>query len=206
MNKIKILLVEDDIDWLQMISEFLNHEKDFQVTGKATSHYEALQLVTNTEFDIVLLDINLTKNQLDGIYTAVEISESNPDAKIIMLTSLNDEEIIKKAFTAGAINYVAKPDFEQLPHVIRFAFSHSHPMEVFKLEFHRLKREEQLQKLTPAEKEVFQHIEKGMTQTEIGKKLYKSESTLKNQVNKILKKLGVKSSKEAVKKVKRKGL
>ena len=79
-------------------------------------------------------------------------------------------------------------------------------MEALLKEFTRLKREEQLQVLTAAEREVFELIEDGYTQPQIQEKLYKAESTLKNQVNKMLKKLGVRSSKEAVEKVRRKGL
>ncbi|MDF2660980.1 MAG: two component transcriptional regulator, LuxR family, partial [Paenibacillus sp.] len=56
------------------------------------------------------------------------------------------------------------------------------------------------------ERELFGLLEAGYTQREIGGKLYKAESTLKNQVNKMLKKLRVKSSKEAVEKVRRGGL
>jgi NarL family two-component system response regulator LiaR len=79
-------------------------------------------------------------------------------------------------------------------------------MEALLKEFTRLKREEQLKELTAAEREVFDMIEQGYTQSQIGRMLHKTESTLKNQVNKLLKKLGVRSSREAVKKVRRKGL
>lgn len=76
-------------------------------------------------------------------------------------------------------------------------------MQALLKEFRRLKREERLQPLTPAEREVFELIEDGRTQAEIGRKLFKSESTLKNQVNRILKKLGASSSREAVRRLRR---
>src|SRR5690606_9796356 len=93
-----------------------------------------------------------------------------------------------------------------LPDVIRGALKGGNPMEALLKEFARLKREEQLRPLTGAEREVFELLEDGYTQPQIGRKLYKAESTLKNQVNQILKKLRVKSSKEAVEKVRRGGL
>ena len=79
-------------------------------------------------------------------------------------------------------------------------------MEVLLDDYHKLKQEEELKSLSPSEREVFDLIEQGNTQNEIGKKLFKSEQTLKNQVHSILKKLGVRSSKDAIEKVKKMGI
>ncbi|MFC5650286.1 response regulator [Paenibacillus solisilvae] len=205
MNHIKVVLVEDDPDWIKAITVFLNKEEDLLIVGAATDSTEAIQLARTIAFDVVLMDIQLNGSQLDGIHTAIEMLELHP-AKIIMLSSLTDEQVMTQSFTAGAVNYIEKSNFKALPHAIRDAYHHPNAMEALLKEFTRLKREEQLKELTSAEREVFELIEEGYTQPEIEKKLYKAESTLKNQVNKMLKKLGVKSSKEAVKKVKRKGL
>jgi DNA-binding NarL/FixJ family response regulator len=153
----------------------------------------------------VLMDIQLEGSRLDGIHTAILMHELSP-AKIIMLTSLNDEQTMTQAFTAGAVQYLEKTRFQELPQTIRSVYHHPAPMEALLNELARLKREEQLKELTGAEREVFELIEAGYTQSQIEKKLYKAESTLKNQVNKMLKKLGVRSSKEAVEKVKRRGI
>lgn len=205
MSRIKVLLVEDDPDWIKAMTAFLNKEEDILVVGAATGAVEALQLARSLAFDIVLMDIQLTGSQLDGIQTALEILDINP-AKIIMLTSMSDEQVMTQSFTAGAVNYIEKAHFKELPHAIRSAYHRPAAMEALLKELARLKREEQLLPLTAAEREVFELIEDGYTQSQITGKLYKSESTLKNQVNKMLKKLGVKSSKEAVEKVKRRGL
>jgi DNA-binding NarL/FixJ family response regulator len=201
---IKVLLVEDDADWIKATS-FLNHEEDILVVGAAMQSEEAIRLARTLEFDVVLMDIQLTVGGTEGIYTAVEMHELHP-AKIIMLTSVNDEQVIMQAFTAGAVNYIDKTRFKEIPQAIRNAYHHPSAMETLLKEFARLKREEQLKELTPAEREVFELIEEGYTQPQMEQKLFKAESTLKNQVNKILKKLGVKSSKEAVERVRRKGL
>jgi DNA-binding NarL/FixJ family response regulator len=205
MSHIKVVLVEDDPDWIKAMTVFLNKEEDILIVGAATGSAEAIQLARTIPFDVVLMDIQLSGSQLDGIHTAIEMHDIHP-AKIIMLSSLNDEDVMTQSFTAGAVNYIEKSNFKELPHAIRNAFLNPLAMEALLKEFSRLKREEQLKELTSAEREVFELIEEGYTQPEIEKKLYKAESTLKNQVNKMLKKLGVKSSKEAVKKVKRKGL
>ncbi|GGF98212.1 response regulator transcription factor [Paenibacillus abyssi] len=205
MSHIKVLIVEDDPDWIKAMTAFLNKEKDILVVGAATGSEEAVLLAQTLSFDVVLMDIQLTESGHDGIYTAIEMIEIHP-AKIIILTSLNDDHVITQAFTAGAVNYIDKTRFMDLPHAIRSAYHHPTAMEALLKEFTRLKREEQLKGLTAAEREVYDLIEEGYTQSQIEKKLHKAESTLKNQVNKMLKKLGVKSSKEAVELVKRKGL
>jgi NarL family two-component system response regulator LiaR len=205
LSSIRVFIVEDDPDWIKAMTAFLNEEDDLLVVGAATDAEEAVRLAGSLAFDVVLMDIQLGHNRLGGIYAALEVHEIHP-AKIIMLTSVSDASVITQAFTAGAVNYIEKAHFKQLPQAIRSAFHHPAPMEALLNEFARLKREEQLRGLTDAEREVFELIEQGYTQSQIVRMLYKTESTLKNQVNKMLKKLGVKSSREAVEKVRRKGL
>lgn len=206
MNRIQIFLVEDDPDWIKSMTVFLNAQEDMIVVGTAESPGQAIAMAQILSFDIVLMDIQLTAGRLDGIYTAAEIYERKPQAKVIMLTSLSDEQVITQSFTAGAINYIEKSRFKELPAAIRSAVFHPGSMEVLLKEFARLKREEQLRGLTPAEREVFDLLDEGYTHSQMEQKLFKTESTLKNQINKILKKLGVRSSREAVEKVRRKGI
>ncbi|MDF2719209.1 MAG: DNA-binding response regulator [Paenibacillus sp.] len=205
MYPIKVFIVEDDPDWIKAMTAFLNKEEDLLVVGAAASREEAVRLAGTLAFDVALMDIGLTPGRLDGIYAAMELLDLR-QAKVIMLTSLEDEAVITQAFTAGAVQYVLKTDYRTLPETIRRTFRGTNPMEALLKEFARLKREEQLQPLTGAERELFGLLEEGYSQPQIGRKLFKAESTLKNQVNKMLKKLRVKSSKEAVEKVRRGGL
>lgn len=205
MSHIKVFIVEDDADWIKALTSFLNREPDLLVVGAATNSSEAISMAQTIAIDVVLMDIQLDGSKLDGIHTAMMMQEYSA-VKIIMLTSINDEQSMTQAFTAGAVQYLEKLRFQELPQTIRAAFHHSAPMEALLKELARLKREEQLKELTGAEREVFELIEAGYSQSQIEQKLFKAESTLKNQVNKMLKKLGVRSSKEAVEKVRRKGL
>lgn len=206
MNRIHVFLVEDDPDWIKSMTVFLNAQEDMIVVGAAESPEQAIAMAEVLSFDIVLMDIQLTAGRLDGIYAAAEIHERKPEAKVIMLTSLDDKLVIMQSYTAGAVNYIEKSNFEELPAAIRSAVHQPGSMEVLLKEFARLKREEQLRSLTPAEREVFDLLDEGFTHSQMEKKLFKTESTLKNQINKILKKLGVRSSREAVEKVRRKGI
>ncbi|MCA0758009.1 response regulator transcription factor [Paenibacillus sp. N4] len=205
MSHIKVFIVEDDADWIKALTAFLNREEDLLVVGTAANSNEALSFAGSLSFDVVLMDIQLEGSRLDGIHTAMLLQEQS-SAKIIMLTSLNDERSMTESFTAGAVQYLEKSRFRELPQTIRSAYHHPAPMEALLKELARLKREEQLKELTAAEREVFELIEDGHTQSQIERKLHKAESTLKNQINKMLKKFGVKSSKEAVEKVRRRGL
>jgi len=204
-HPIKVLLVDDDADWLKAVESLLSQEEDILVAATAACSEKALALAATAAFDVAVIDIHLRGSELDGIGLAYRLNERIA-VKTIMLTSLNDERTITKAFTAGALQYLEKTSFKELPQAIRTAYHHSAPMEVLLKELARLKREEQLQGLTNAEREVYELIEAGYTQPQMEKKLFKAESTLKNQVNKMLKKLGARSSKEAVAKVKRRGV
>lgn len=205
MDKIRVAIVEDDIKWLQGLVSYLSKQDDFVIVFTATSREEAVSLIKEVDVDIIIMDINLQENKCDGILAAQEILEIKT-IKIIMLTSFKDEDIIKDSFIAGAVNYITKDDYIEIPYAIRKACKNRNAFEVILKDYARLKEEEQLKELNFTEKELFHLIEKGYTRDQIQQKLNKSESTIKKQIKQILIKLRVKNSKEAVQKVKRKGL
>lgn len=205
MDKIKVAIVEDDPVWLSSMVFFINNEPDLKVIATASNKQAAVEMAREHDMDIILMDINLTENNIDGIYAAAEISQFK-QVKTIMLTSLESEEVITNSFTAGAINYVSKKNYADIPGAIRSIYNKTSPMEVLLKEFSRLKEEEQLSCLSNAEKEILDLVEKGYSQSKISSILYKSPGTLKSQINKILKKMGVTSCKDAIKKIRSKGI
>ena len=100
MDKIQVAIVEDDLGWLKALTSFLNKQDDILVEGTATNREDAVNLARTSIFDVIIMDINLNENKRDGILAAVEILQS-VKVKIIMLTSLKDDEIITDSFTAG---------------------------------------------------------------------------------------------------------
>ncbi|UFJ39316.1 response regulator transcription factor [Brevibacillus humidisoli] len=202
MAKIRILIVEDDAIWRKGLVDYLSKEPDLTIAGTAETREEAVQLFQQQVVDIVLLDINLTENNLDGIDLAHQLVDLQADCKIIMLTSLTREEIIVESFSAGVVNYISKLDYKEIPAAVRAAYhqqSAIHPTAAAALrhEFLRLKQEENQKLLSPAEKEILQLIHDGYTQSEIEKRLHIAKRTIKNHINRILKKMGAKTSKEA---------
>lgn len=205
-DKIRIALIEDDLGWLKAMVSFLNNEDDILIVGTAMNKKDGINLAKNLQVDIFLVDINLMENKYDGIYAAVEILEAT-QCKIIMLSCVKDEKIVADSFAVGAVHFISKEDYEDIPKVIRTIHSNSFsPVEVLAKKYLQLKKEEQLHKLTFSEREVFDLIEQGYTRSQIGEKLFKTKNTLKTQIKKILSKLDVSSSKEAVKKVKFNGI
>lgn len=207
---IKVIVVDDEQNWLAAISKLLNKEDDIEVVGTADNKEAAINLIKeNLSFDIVLMDISLSSNKYDGIETALEIKELKEDAKIIMLTSFENKELIIDSFTAGAVKYVKKTDYSTIADEIREVYNEKSSYKAYQMlidDFNKLKKQEQLKDLTNAEKDIFELLEKGYSRSEIQKKLIKTENTIKTQIKNILKKLGVKSSKEAVRKVQTKGI
>jgi NarL family two-component system response regulator LiaR len=205
LGQIRVIIVDDDLNWLKAMTNFLNMEQDIFVVGMATIKEEALELVQKSNAEVILMDINLTGNRLDGIEATEEILKLKK-IKIITLTCLDEEKVIIDSFNAGAVNFVAKHDYKQIPHAIRAAYNHSSSIEVLLGEYAKLKKEKQLRQLTFAEREIVEMLEKNYTRKKIAEKLHKAESTIKNQIKSIFKKLGVDNRDEAIEKLKNAGL
>ncbi|MFE7083430.1 response regulator [Priestia megaterium] len=206
-NPIRVVLIEDDPDWLSIMETIIVKEEDMILVGCAQTQEEAITLsYALNNIDIFLVDINLSGANLDGIYTALELSRSK-SSKIIMLTSMSDEEVIQQAFLAGATEYILKKDVHRIADVIRSTYhSESNPHEALLKDYRRMKSEEQLKDLTKSEREIFEYIEKGYSRKEIIQKIKKSDNTLKTHFKSIFRKLSVSNVKAAVDKVKSGGL
>lgn len=204
MDKIRLIIVEDDPNWIAAMTLFLELEEDLEIVAVAKSYDEAIETCISTDADVILMDINLSENELSGIYATAEIL-CHKEIKIIMLTSLLNELIIRSAFAAGAVNYVLKTAYKSIPSVIRQTLQSITPNEVLARDYLRLRIQEILSPLTSTEKEVFQMLSEGKSKKDIADSLFISENTLKNHINHILKKLEAESVKDAIEKLKRKG-
>ncbi|GKU78329.1 response regulator transcription factor [Paenibacillus sp. L3-i20] len=218
MNKIRVGLVEDDPDWLRGVADYLNGEPDFQLVWTASTGDELREALhqTNNHVDVVLMDI-MIQGKPEGIALAEETALTI-GARIIMLTSMEEKELILKSFQVGAIDYQLKSNFEQIPAAVRAAYSKQSPIsataaEQLREEFRRLRameREFEAKKMgdliTPSELQLLSLIDQGYSQPQIADKLFITLRTVKNHVNHILKKLGLEGSKEAASKLKEMGL
>ena len=210
MEQIRVLLVEDDPFWQRAIGKLLHEDEEILLLGTADNKDDAVRLAQKSEVDVVLVDVVLTGNQLDGLEAALDICAMR-QAKVVMLTSLRDQDIIAEAFSAGAVNFVTKEHFGDIPNVIRSAATgvvsiHPCASEGVLQELVRLKREERTKLLSFMEKEILRLIDSGHTYSQIQSILYIAERTIKNHVNRILKKIKVKSGKDAAAIARKKGM
>jgi DNA-binding NarL/FixJ family response regulator len=221
MDNIRVWIVEDDPDWLRGLVAYLNKEPDISVVWTASRAEDVREALLagkqqSIPADVVLMDIMLD-GRPEGVLLAEEAAVSS-GAKVIMLTSMEEKELIFRSFQAGAIDYQIKSDFESLPDAVRSAFRSQSPINAavadrMREEFRRLKqleREFEVKKLgdliTPSELQLLDLIDQGYTQPQIADKLVVSIRTVKNHVNHILKKLNLTGSREAANKVKEMGL
>lgn len=209
---IKVVLIEDDLEWLHSIQTIIKAENDIELVGYGSTEEDTLRLAKDIdEVDIFLVDINLTGAKLDGIHAAYELqklqSKNDKKWKVVMLTCLGDKDVIIKAFTAGAVNYILKKDVHNIANIIRSTYAGNFTAIEAMLEDYRdLKYEQQLTNLTQSERIVFDMMEKGYSRQSIQKQLSKSNNTIKNQIQSIFKKLSVKNIKDAIEKAKSGGL
>ncbi|QJD82158.1 response regulator transcription factor [Cohnella herbarum] len=240
MDSVKVWIVEDDKDWLRGLSAYLGAQAGIEVTFTADNPESVRQALERTSIvnsmdvesagaqdamveessvnsaDVVLMDI-----MLNGVPAGIGLAEevaTTIGARVIMLTSMEEKDLIFRSFQAGAIDYQIKSDYVALPDAIKAAARRESPIssaaaDRMREEFRRLKRMERefeakkMQDLiTPSELELLKLIDKGYTQTEIAGRLVVSIRTVKNHINHILKKLGSKGSKEAAQEAKEKGL
>ena len=198
MTKTKLILSDKDLTWLKKFSSSLNSELDFVVMGTASNKLDTLKLVKAIEPDFILMDISLDID-LDGIKIIQEIHQIGK-AKIIIVSAMNQEKIIEAALSAGAVNYIQKKCFQNIPDIIRQINSGTSPTEIMVKKYMQLLKEYTLKSLTPAEKEVFVLLEQGTSISRIAQILRKTEGTVKIQINSIYKKLDVPSREDALKK------
>jgi len=194
----KILLVDDQIvirDGLEML---LNLEKDFQVIGTAQDGAEAVEVATQKQPDLILMDLRMP--MMNGIEATREIHAKFPDIKILVLTTYDDDEWVFDAIRAGASGYLLKDTSRQkIVEAIRGTMegkSFIDPAIAGKLLNHFTNKQTLptsllTDKLTERELEVLRLIAKGLNNSDIAAQLHLSEGSVRNRVSVILEKLNI---------------
>lgn len=116
MREINVVIVDDSPFSVSMINNILT-EKGFHVVGSANSLKEAVEAVTNLNPDVVTMD--MTMPGADGIECTEAIHKINPDIKVVVVSSMMDDEIVRKAKKVKVSGYIQKPvDADELALVI----------------------------------------------------------------------------------------
>lgn len=120
MQKMNVLIVDDNREFVGLLKEYLHRQEDIEVVGVAYNGLEALELIDQKAPDIVILDIIMP--YLDGIGVLERLEGKNPNnrPRIVMLTAFGQESITHRVFELGADYYILKPfDLEILSDRLR---------------------------------------------------------------------------------------
>jgi two-component system, NarL family, response regulator len=179
----------------------IDSEANLHVVGQAENGREMVELFAQLQPDIGLVDLRMP--EMTGVEAIVQIRSQFPEARLIILTTYDEDEDIYQGLQAGAKTCLLKKTRrEELLECIQNVHSGrpSLPPDLFKKFLDWQKNQEDLKniKLTERELEVLQLIAKGMSNAEIGTTLQIVEGTVKSHVNSILSKLDVKDRTQAV--------
>ncbi|MCX4759166.1 response regulator [Kitasatospora purpeofusca] len=196
---VRVFLLDDHEVVRRGVHDLLDGEPDLEVVGEAATAEQALVRVPALRPDVAVLDVRLSDG--DGVAVCRELRSRMPDLACLMLTSFDDEEALLDAVMAGAAGYVLKQisgtDLVTAVRTVASGRSMLDPGAATRL-LNRLRSEAQPERpaaggpeLTAREQEVLALIGEGLTNRQIGERLYLAEKTVKNHVSRLLAKLGV---------------
>ncbi|WP_026664177.1 response regulator transcription factor [Butyrivibrio sp. FC2001] len=202
---IKILIADDQELMRQSLKMILGGVEDFEVTGAVSNGTDVIRSIRENKPDVILMDVRMPK--MDGVVCTKIIKENEPDIKIIILTTFDDDEYVFNAIKNGASGYLLKGvSFEELIEAIRKVHSGMAIMndditnKVLKLFSEMAKSkdsvevdEQSINEIKENEWAIIEGIVEGLSNKEIATKLNFSEGTIRNNLSNILNKLGLKN-------------
>jgi len=202
---IRVLVTDDQSMVRAGFRMLLSGEQDLEVVAEASNGLEAVEKAARFRPNVVLMDIRMP--ELDGLEATRRILAVDDSARVLILTTFDLDEYVYEALRAGASGFVLKDDPpEQLIAAVRTVaagdalLSPTITRRVIK-EFTRIPRPappKELDELSEREREVFRLIARGLSNAEIGRELYISETTVKTHVTHILQKLDLRDRVQAV--------
>ncbi len=213
MNKIKVLLADDQDIIRTGLTIILNHQPDIEVLGQAADGLEAIDLAQKLQPDVILMDIKMPR--LNGIQATRQIMTALPKTQIIILTTYDTDDWVFDGIRAGAVGYLLKDaSGDNLAEAVRGAMrgesqmdptvarkvlrEFQHATSVSRSAAPPVPLEAPLEKLTDREEEILKCLVAGLSNKEIAQKLSLSEGTVKNHISAILAKLHANDRTQAV--------
>jgi len=195
-SPIRVFLLDDHEIVRRGLRHLLESTPDIVVVGEGGEATGAVEKIVSAAPDVAVLDGRLPDGS--GIEVCREVRAGAPQIKALILTSYDDDEAVFAALMAGASGYVLKQiEGESLLSSIRMVASgHSLIDPKLALRFIERTREEkdapvELASLTSQERTVLFHIAEGLTNREIGARMFLAEKTVKNHVTSMMATLGV---------------
>ena len=192
------LLIVDDDPLAALSLQTILSAKGFDVIATGHSGEEAIDLYDQLQPDLLLMDIRM--DGINGLEAARRILSRHSDAKILFLTTFSDDGYIKEAISLGAMGYILKQNYENLPETLRLAASGQviygegvaqKLPGLLAEQMRQGKQSAQADLLTRREAEIMALVADGKSNREIAALLYLSEGRVRNAVSDILLKLSL---------------
>lgn len=213
---IRLLLVDDQRLLRDGMRILLELEPDLEVVGEAANGREALDRYPELLPDVVLMDIKMP--EMDGVAATRQLLIDHPQAKVIILTTFDDDEYVFEGIRAGALGYLLKAlSGEELAAAIRTVAAGGaliEPSVARKVmaEFARTSHpsaqsaEKLIEPLSEREIDVLRLLANGLSNREIAERLFLAEGTVKNYVSSAMQKLSVRDRTQAALRARELGL
>jgi DNA-binding NarL/FixJ family response regulator len=203
----RVLIVDDDGLMRAGLVELLSNDPTIDIVGQAATGREAIEQTRRLAPDVVLMDVRMP--DLDGIAATRELSRVAPAARVLILTTFEQDDYIFGALRAGASGFLLKrarpEELIAAVHTIAAGDSLLSPSvtrrvidRIAQQPTPELTDQTKLDELTPREREVLELIARGMSNREIAAALVVEESTIRTHVKRILMKLDLRDRVQAV--------
>ena len=192
---IRVFLLDDHEIVRRGVRELLEAEPDIEVVGEASTAAEALARVPATKPDVAVLDVRLPDG--NGVAVCRDLRSAMPELACLMLTSFADDEALFDAIMAGASGYVLKQirgnDLIGAVRTVAAGGSLLDPRAAAAVmeRMRAPKAADPLAGLTDQERRILELIGEGLTNRQIGERMFLAEKTVKNYVSNLLSKLGL---------------
>ncbi|MDX6203413.1 MAG: hypothetical protein QOF82_3224 [Frankiales bacterium] len=196
VTPVRIFLLDDHEVVRRGVKDLLESEPGWTVVGEGSTAAEALARVPALRPDVAVLDVRLPDG--DGVSVCRELRSQLPELACLMLTSFSDDEALFDAIMAGAAGYVLKEirgsDLIGAVRTVAGGGSLLDPKATARV-LERLRtpvhQQDPLEALTEQERRILELIGEGLTNRQIGERMFLAEKTVKNYVSAVLGKLGL---------------
>lgn len=203
MDKIKIAVADDEPLIREGLQVILSTDPEIEIAGLCKNGEEAMQLVKNTEVDVILMDIRMPG--CDGVLGTKLVKDNSPATKVLVLTTFNDDEYIFDAMKYGASGYLLKDtSHDVILNAIKSVYKGNvilHPDVAARIVSNKSGTGSDdadgtdnikiKYSLTSREIDIIKGVSSGLSNKEIGDQLYLTEGTVKNHITEILSKLSL---------------
>ena len=204
-DKIHVVIADDHTLFREGLAGIIGGQEDFEVVGQGGTMQEAVQLARDLLPDIILLDIDMPGG---GLEAARIVAEEFPVTRIVVLTASEDDDHLIGALKIGARAYILKGvaarELIRILRAVSAGESYVPPrlaasllLEMRESPSQEKQSTSPLDELTPREREILESLAAGLSNKEIGEKLFLSEKTVKHYMTNILQKLQVRNRVEA---------